>query len=429
VERSGIVIVGGGQASSQLAASLRERGYSEKVTIVATEGSLPYQRPPLSKSFLKGDVTTQSLELRTEQFYTKNAIDILLSETATEICRKERSVQLQSGSAVSYDHLVLATGSNNRRLAVPGSDAEGIFYLRSIVDAEAIKAWLRPSMKVVVIGAGFVGSELACVLRDLGAAVVVLEASQRPMSRAISPEASRFLYREHEASGIEFELCVNVVSFHGTNVAGFNGAKRVTAVELSDGRRLSADMVLVGIGAAAGIELADNSGLAASNGIEVDEMLSTADEAVSAIGDCALFFSSAVDQLVRLESVQNAVDQAKALAATLSGSPTAYSAIPRFWSDQGKHRLQIAGLTLGYDLAITRGDAASGRFSVFCYRQDRLVGVESLNQTSDHMIARRLLASQVHILPEQANDLSFDLRSLVGGGQNLVKQARLPSDA
>jgi 3-phenylpropionate/trans-cinnamate dioxygenase ferredoxin reductase subunit len=428
VERSGIVIVGGGQASSQLAASLRERGYSEKVTIVATESVLPYQRPPLSKAFLKGDATTQSLELRTEKFYAKNAIDILLSETATAICRKERSVQLQSGSAVSYDHLVLATGSNNRRLTVPGSDADGIFYLRSIADAEAIKTWLRPSMKVVVIGAGFVGSELACVLRDLGSAVIVLEASRRPMSRAISPEASRFLYREHEASGIEFELCVNVASFHSTS-ASFHGAKRVTAVELSDGRRLSADMVIVGIGAAAGIELAANSGLAASNGIEVDGMLSTADEAVSSIGDCAMFFSSAVNQLVRLESVQNAVDQAKALAATLSGWPTAYNAIPWFWSDQGKHRLQIAGLTLGYDLAITRGDAASGRFSVFCYRQDRLVGVESLNQASDHMIARRLLASQVHILPEQASDLSFDLRLLAGGGPSLVKQATSPSDA
>ena len=411
MERSGIVIVGGGQASSQFAASLRKRGYSEKVTIVATEGSLPYQRPPLSKSFLKGEITTQSLELRTEQFYSKNAIDILLSETATEIRRKKRSVQLQSGSAVPYDHLVLATGSNNRRLAVPGSDAEGIFYLRSIAEAEAIKAWLRPSMNVVVVGAGFVGSELACVFRDLGAAVVVLEAGQRPMSRAITPEASRFLYREHEESGIEFELCVDVASFHDTS------EKRVTAVELSDGRRLPADMVLVGIGATAGVELANNAGLAASNGIEVDEMLSTADERISAIGDCAMFFNSAVNQLVRLESVQNAIDQAKALAATLSGWPTAYSAIPWFWSDQGKHRLQIAGLTLGYDLAITRGDVASGRFSVFCYRQHRLVGVESLNHSSDHMIARRLLASQIHISPGQANDLSFDLRSLVGAAK------------
>jgi 3-phenylpropionate/trans-cinnamate dioxygenase ferredoxin reductase subunit len=415
VDRSGVVIIGGGQASSQLAASLRERGYSDRITIIAGEGALPYQRPPLSKAFLKGEVTKQSLALRGEEFYEKNSIDILLSTKAAEVLRQERQVRLHDGKAIPYEHLVLATGSANRCLTVPGSGAEGIFYLRSIADAEAIKAWLRPSMNVVVIGAGFVGLELACVVRESGASVTVLEAGQRMMARAITSETSQFLHEAHKDSGIAFEFGVNVSCFHGN--------KNVTAVGLSDGRSVTADMVLVGIGAVAETELARNCGLSASNGIEVDQMLATSDAAVSAIGDCALFFNAAMNQPMRLESVQNAADQSKALASTLSGRPTPYNAAPWFWSDQGPYRLQIAGVTQGYDTAVTRGNVASGRFSMFCYRNDRLIGVESLNQASDHMIARRLLAGQVELRSAHAADLSFDLRALVG------RQGRTQSDA
>jgi 3-phenylpropionate/trans-cinnamate dioxygenase ferredoxin reductase component len=420
VDRGGVVIVGGGQASSQLAVSLREYGYSDRISIIVGEGILPYQRPPLSKAFLKGEVTARSLPLRGAEFYDKNEIDILLSTRVTEILRRDRKVRLQNGKGISYDKLVLATGSVNRRLTVPGSDARGIFYLRSIADAEAIKAWLRPSMSVVVIGAGFVGLELACVVRESGASVVVLEAGDRMLARSVTPEASAFLNEAHKVAGISFEFGVTVAAFHGDGDVG--------SVEMSDGRSLTADMVLVGIGALAETELASSSGLASSNGIEVDGWLATSDPAISAIGDCASFFNATAGRSMRLESVQNAADHARALAATLSGQPSTYDAVPWFWSDQGPHRLQIAGLTQGHDRTVTRGDRASGRFSVFCYRNGRLVGVESLNQAADHMIARRLLAAQVDLPWAHAADPSFDLKALVGRQRETERVPRNPRD-
>lgn len=413
---NGVVIIGGGQAASQLAASLRENGYAEAIRIAAAEASLPYQRPPLSKAFLKGDAAKVNLLLRAEDFYTKNAIDLSLGDKATAIDRRGGMVEFASGRSLPYDHLVLATGSRNRKLEIPGADLDGIFSLRSLTDAEMIKARLNGVKQVVVIGGGFVGLELACVMRDLGADVVVLEAADRLLGRAVSPQISRHLLEAHAASGIEFRLRTAVTRFHGAN-------GQVTGVETADGCRIDASLVLVGIGATAAMELARDCGLAASNGIHVDAHLATADAAVHAIGDCALFESSAAGRKLRLESVQNAVDQARCLAAGLSGHPKPYRSIPWFWSDQGDCRLQIAGLTEGYDGAVVRGDVGRGRFSIFCYTGDRLLGVESINQASDHMIARRLLASGVTLTPEQAADASFDLKSLV------VAAEKMPADA
>lgn len=403
---SDVVIVGGGQAASQLAASLRENGYGECITIVAAEAALPYQRPPLSKAFLKGDVGPANLLLRAEEFYLRNAIDLRLGERATGIDRQAHTVQLASGGSLSYDHLVLATGSRNRRLGVPDADLAGIFYLRSLADAEMIKASLGDVSQVVVVGGGFVGLELACVVRDLGASVLVLEAADRPMGRAISQKMSRHLTETHTASGVEFLLGARITRFHGAG-------GRVTAIETADGVTIPADMVLVGIGADAEMGLAADCGLAVSNGIHVDDRLATADPSVHAIGDCASFESPVAGRRLRLESVQNAVDQARCLAVTLSGRPNSYRSIPWFWSDQGDRRLQIAGVAVGYDRSIVRGDVAAGRFSIFCYAGDRLLGVESLNHASDHMIARRLLASRIALTPEQAADMSFDLKALV----------------
>ncbi len=413
---NGVVIIGGGQAASQLAASLRDNGYGEPVRIIAAEAVLPYQRPPLSKAFLKGEVTTANLLLRAEDFYSRNAIDLALGDRAIAVVRRARKVQLASGSLLSYDHLVFATGSRNRKLSVPGADLDGILDLRSLADAEMIKARLQGLARVVVVGAGFVGLELACVTRSLGANVVMLEAADRPLARAVSPEMSRSLLEAHVASGIDFRLKTGVARFLGAN-------GKVTGVETSDGARIDADLVLVGIGATADIELARDCGLAVSNGIHVDAHLATADPAVHAIGDCALVERPRSGRKLRLESVQNAVDQARCLAGTLAGRAKLPDSVPWFWSDQGDRRLQIAGLTEGYDRSVVRGDVGRGRFSIFCYAGDRLLGVESMNQASDHMIARRLLASSVALAPEQAADTSFDLKSLVVTAGKMTAEA------
>ena len=413
---NGVVIIGGGQAASQLAASLRESGYGEIIRVATAEAVLPYQRPPLSKAFLKGEVTAANLLLRAENFYSRNAIDLALGDRAIAIDRLGRTVQLASGSLLPYDHLVFATGSRNRKLPVPGADLDGILDLRSLADAEMIKARLQGLARVVVVGAGFVGLELACVMRSLGADVVVLEAADRPLARAVSPEMSRWLLEAHAASGIDFRLKTGVARFLGAN-------GKVTGVETSDGAGIDADLVLVGIGATADMELARDCGLAVSNGIHVDAHLATVDPAVHAIGDCALMERPRGGRKLRLESVQNAVDQARCLAGTLAGRARPTDSVPWFWSDQGDRRLQIAGLTEGYDKWVVRGDVGCGRVWIFCYAGDRLLGVESMNQAADHMIARRLLASSVVLAPEQAADASFDLKSLVVTAGKMTAEA------
>ncbi len=413
---NGVVIIGGGQAASQLAASLRENGYAEAIRIAAAEAVLPYQRPPLSKAFLKGDVAATNLLLRAEDFYSRNAIDLALGDRAVAVDRQARRVRLASGGLLPYEHLVFATGSRNRKLAVPGADLDGILDLRSLTDAEMIKARLEGLVRVVVIGAGFVGLELACVMRALGADVVVLEAADRPLGRAVSPEMSRSLLEAHTASGIDFRLRTTAARFHGAS-------GQVIAVETADGARIDADLVLMGIGATADVELARDCGLAVSNGILVDAHLTTADAAVHAIGDCALMEGPRGGRKLRLESVQNAVDQARCLAGSLAGRAKLPDSVPWFWSDQGDRRLQIAGLTEGYDKCVVRGDVGCGRFSIFCYAGDRLLGVESMNQAADHMIARRLLASSVVLAPEQAADASFDLKSLVVTAGKITAEA------
>jgi 3-phenylpropionate/trans-cinnamate dioxygenase ferredoxin reductase subunit len=416
VSAAGTVIIGGGQAASQLAASMREQGYAEAICIVSAEDALPYQRPPLSKAYLKGSIGNDSLPLRAQTFYDRHVIELLRGEAATRVDRSQQTVHFASGRALAYDHLVFATGSRNRKLALPGAELDGIYYLRSIADAEAIKARLHSTSRVAVIGGGFVGLELACVMRDLGASVVVVEATRRPMGRAVSQIMSQHLTDGHVSSGLRVML--------GASVAGFRGSNgHVVGVDVPGEPLIEADIVLVGIGALPEMELARDCGLATSNGIEVDEFLATLDPRISAIGDCAFFASPAAGRRLRLESVQNAVDHARTLGATLAGKRKAYSSVPWFWSDQGAHRVQIAGLTDGHDSVVVRGDRASGKFSLFCYAGDALLGVESVNQASDHMISRRLLASAVGLAREQAADLSFDLKSHVLAAERMRADA------
>jgi len=399
-----VAIVGTGQAGFQAAASLRQDGFAGRIAMIGDEPVLPYQRPPLSKSYLARESGLDELWLRPETFYTQHQIDLLAGEIVTEIDRTERRLRLASGSALSWDHLILATGARFRPLAVPGAELDGVLPLRTLADADILRERLDQARDVVVVGAGFIGLEFASVAIAHGAAVHIIEVTQHPMGRVVSATISKFFCEAHRRWGAEVSLGTGV-----TRVLGAGG--RVSGVETTDGRHLPADLALICIGVIPNAELAGEAGLAVDNGIVVDEYLATEDAAIFAIGDCANFPTPFAIGRIRLESVQNAVDQGRCVAANIAGKPAPHDKVPWFWSDQGDLKLQIAGITAGHDAAVLRGDPDSGHFSVFCYRGGRLIGVESVNQAADHVVARRLLAGEPKLKLEQAADLSYDLRA------------------
>ena len=401
----GIVIVGAGQGGFQAAASLRDAGYAGKLTLVGDEPGLPYQRPPLSKAYLKGDAGPTQLELRPAAFFADHHID-LLHARVDSIDRAGHLLALRGGGMLGYEHLILATGARNRPLPVLGADLDGVFYLRTLDDAQALKARLAEASHVVVIGAGFIGLEFAAVARALGHEVTVIEAAARPLGRAVSPDMSAFFAAEHAAMGTKLLLGAGVIGLRGE-------AGHVTGVETTDGTIHPADFVLVGIGVVPNVELAAEAGLAVANGIVVDELLATEDAAISALGDAVAYPSLHAGCVARLESVQNAVDQARVLAARLTGKPVPYQAVPWFWSDQADLKLQMVGLAKPDDIAVLRGDPASRRFSVFRFRGGVLTAIESVNRPADHMLGRRLLAGTPTLTMQQAGDEGFDLKSLL----------------
>ena len=402
-----VVIVGAGQAGVQVAASLRDEGYEGAIQLIGDETSLPYQRPPLSKSFLTGDVAAEELVLEESCWFDDARIERLAGERAGSIERQRRRVSLLSGRTVAYDHLVFATGSRNRPLPVSTEAIDGVVSLRSVADARRLKAQLEQAQRVVVIGAGFLGLEVASIAAARGCDVHVVETVDRVMKRAISAEMSAACAAHHEVGGVRFSFDARVERVLSRN-------DRVCAVELADRTRLEADLVLVAAGVVPNSELASACGLSVFNGIIVDERLRTSDPSVSAIGDCAAFpYAFDGGDLLRLESVQNAVDQARHVTRCLLGGATAYDQTPVFWSDQGGMRLQIAGVARRLDSSVVRGDPTSGSFSVFRFRHHRLTGVESSNRPADHMAARRLLQRRISPSREQAADPSFDLKLLL----------------
>jgi 3-phenylpropionate/trans-cinnamate dioxygenase ferredoxin reductase subunit len=397
-------ILGAGQAGFQAAASLRQEGFDGRIVLIGDEPVPPYQRPPLSKSYLAAESGLDELWLRPESFYAAHNIDLLAGESVRSIERKERRLRLASGAHIAWDHLILATGARFRPLTVAGAELDGVLPLRTLADADMLRARLAQAREIVVIGAGFIGLEFASVAIARGAAVHILEITQQAMGRVVSAATSRFFAEAHRRWGCEISFGTGV-----TRILDANG--RAAGVETTDGRRLPADLVLICIGVVANAELARDAGLAVDNGIVVDEYLATADPAIFAIGDCANFPTPFAVSRVRLESVQNAVDQARCVAAAIAGKPAVYDKVPWFWSDQGDLKLQIAGITVGHDASVLRSDPAGGHFSVFCYRDGRLIGVESVNQMADHVVARRLLAGDPGLTPEQAADISYDLRA------------------
>lgn len=398
-----VVIAGAGHAGFQAALSLRQEGFQGRITLFGDEPGLPYQRPPLSKAYLLGKTSAQALSFRSEKFFADHGI-ALEHDRVVAIDRTNRRVTLSSGSAAPYDHLVLAVGAHNRALPVPGADLDGVLGLRTLADADLIRARLEDSRDVVVVGAGFIGLEFAAVAAALGRSVHVLELADRPMARALTAETSAFFARAHEAWGVRLDLGQGLA-----RIAGDGG--RVAGIETTDGRRLPADLVVVGIGVLPNVALAAEAALDIENGIRVDAHLATSDPTISAIGDCAAFPSPQGDGHVRLESVQNATDQAKAVAARLLGRPTPYAAVPWFWSDQGDLKLQIAGLATGYDTAVVVGSAENRSLSVLCFRRGQLIAAESVNRAGDHVAARRLLARVPTLRPHEAAADGFDLRA------------------
>ena len=408
---SGILIVGAGQAGFQAAASLREAGFSGPLTLIGEEAQPPYQRPPLSKAYLAGKTDARGLLLRPESFFSEHAIAHRRAR-AVGLDRTGHRVRLEDGEALAYDHLILATGARNRALPVPGADLAGVHGLRSLDEADALKAALEHARDIVVVGAGFIGLEFAAVCAGRGLSVTVIEAAPRVMARAVSAETSQAFREFHEAAGVTILFGAGVSAIEGVD-------GRVASVTLANGNSLPADLVLVGIGVVPNQDLAAQAGLPVRDGIEVDAFLATPDPAVSAIGDCARFptrFAAGLGKglaggdRVRIESVQNAVDQGRCLAARLTGRVAAYDAVPWFWSDQGPRKLQIAGLSGPDDASVVR--RAGTGFSVFRFRDGRLSAVESVDRPADHMAARRIIAAGRALTPDQAADPGFDLKAL-----------------
>lgn len=402
-----VVIVGSGHSGVQAAASLRDEGFEGRIVLVSDEPALPYQRPPLSKGYLKGETQAEGLQLRGPRFYSEKAIDLLLGEETTAIDRRTRRLDFASGSSLTYGHLVLATGGRERALTIAGAKLDGVLGLRNLADAETLRQRLGAAASVVVIGAGFIGLEFAATAASKGCAVHVIEIAPRPMGRAVSTTMSDFYTRAHRELGIELLLGARLEAIEGRG-------GRVVGVRLADGRSIAADIVLVGIGILARDELARAADLDCPNGVLVDATMLTQDPLISAIGDCSFHPNVFSKKMSRLESVQNANDQARIFAKRLVGRAARYDSLPWFWSDQADLKLQIAGLLESTDELVLRGTPEKRGFSVFAFRDDRLACVESLNRPGDHMVARRLIGQGVPITPQQARDEAFDLRAAIG---------------
>jgi 3-phenylpropionate/trans-cinnamate dioxygenase ferredoxin reductase subunit len=340
---------------------------------------------------------------RPQKFFDDQKIE-LIADHAVAIDRAARKLKLASGRVLDYGHLVLATGARNRLLDIPNAKLPNVRYLRILDDSEDLRGALASSRRVVVIGAGFIGLEFAATARIKGLDVDVLELASRVMARAVTAEVSDYFQKRHAEAGVRIHLGVMATAIEADG-------DKITGVSLSDGRHIGADLVVVGVGVLPNVELAAEAGLPTASGIIVNERLLTADPYISAIGDCALFESPRFGGSLRLESVQNATDHARCVAARLTGDDRIYDGQPWFWSDQGDDKLQIAGLTTGYDQVVLRGDPAQKAFSAFCYRQGRLVGIESVNRAGDHMFGRRFLGLDRQLAPDQAADAKFDLKA------------------
>ncbi len=400
------IIIGGSHAAAQLAPSLRQNGWDSDITIIGAEPVLPYHRPPLSKTYLSGDKNIHDILIRPHSFYTDNDIHTMLGDRAESIDRKRKVVVMADGAEIPYTKLALTTGSHVRKIGLPGVDLGGVFYLRELDDVDRIRHYVGRGKKAVIVGGGYIGLETAAALRKLGMDVTVLEALPRVLQRVTAPEVSAFYTRIHREEGVDIVT--------DTAIGSIQGNGDVNAVTCQDGTVLDADLVIIGIGILPATELAGNAGLEVDNGIVVDEFARTSDHDIVAAGDCTYHYNPIYDRHLRLESVQNAVDQAKVAAATLCGKLEPYSALPWFWSDQYDLKLQIAGLSQGFDQVIIRGDIETSRsFAAFYLREGKLIAVDAVNRPKEFMISKRALMHHFSPDPVKLADDSLKIQDVL----------------
>ncbi|HSY06881.1 MAG TPA: FAD-dependent oxidoreductase [Steroidobacteraceae bacterium] len=390
-----IVIAGAGQAAVQTIDTLRRRGFGGQLTLVGEEPWLPYQRPPLSKKYLAGALERERLLIRAAPFFAEHKVQAHLGRRISAIAPRERHVRLDDGLVVPFDALVLATGARPRRLPIPGADLPGVYCLRTIADADRIHAECRPGGRLVIIGGGYIGLEVAATARELGMEVTVLEMTGRVMNRVTCPEVSAFYQAEHARQGVRIRCNETVRALHGEPRSG-----RVRAVLTEQGDEYPADLVIVGVGVVPADELARDAGLECENGVVTDAHCRTSAEGIYAAGDCASHLNRQYGRHLRLESVDNAFEQGTTVALNLLGTPTPHDKVPWFWSDQFDLKLIIVGVGQGYDRVILRGAPATRTFSACYLRDGELIAIDSINAPRDQMAARKLIA--VHARPDPA---------------------------
>jgi len=405
-----VVIAGAGQAAGQTIVSLRQGGFEGNIVLVGEEPYLPYQRPPLSKKFLAGELDTSRLLLRQEQFYPEHRIGVHVGTRVSRIKPGSRVAELSNGTTLHYDKLVLATGSRPREVGVPGHQLPGVHYLRTITDVDRIRGGFHPGASLVIVGAGYIGLEVAAVAISRGLKVTVIELADNVMARVEAPPVSEFMARIHREAGVEIRC--------NTGLQAFTGATRLKGVVGTDGREIPADLAIVGIGVLPNVELAEEAGIVCDDGIMVDEYCRTSDPDVLAAGDCTNHPNPLLGRRLRLESVHNAVEQGKTAASTILGRLEPYAQVPWFWSDQYDLKLQMVGLSPRSGQAVIRGDPESRSFAVFFLDDGRLTTAYSVNSPREFMLSKKLIAEGARPDPAKLRDTSVPFKEIAEALEN-----------
>ena len=400
-----LVIIGAGQSAIQCINSLKKEGYAGSITMIGEEEHLPYQRPPLSKGFLEDSVNKERLYFKKLDFFTENKIQLKLGTSANKVDLENKLVFLSDDTHLSFDKLVFATGSRVRKLDFPGSNLSSIHYLRGLDDAESIKNDLERSKEVVVIGAGYIGLEVAAIAAKKNVTVSVIEMADRVMNRTVDPQISDYYLKLHQNNGVKF--------IFNNSLEEIKGSKKVESVLCSDGSEIKADMVIIGAGIIPNVELAENAGVICDNGILVDEFGQTNYKNVYACGDCTSHPNKLLNKQLRLESVHNAMEQSKTVAFSVLAKPLEYNQVPWFWSDQYDHKLQIVGLSGEHDNVVMRGNTKDQKFMLFYTKDNQLIAVDAVNNPKEFLICRKLVANKVKIKSEMISDIDTNLNDLI----------------
>ena len=400
-----IVVIGSGQAAIQTVMSLKRNKFTGSIKVIGEEDHLPYQRPPLSKDFLLEEYKPERVSLKKKEFYEENGVDLILGKRAESIDTILKEITLSEENKIRYDQLIIATGSRVRKLNVPGSDKKGIYYLRDLDDANALKQRLKKNKKMVIVGAGYIGLEVASVAASLGVEVTVIEMANRVMNRTVDPMISSYYQKLHESNGVKIHL--------DNGLKAFEGGDSVNAVLCSDGLMLEADQVVLGAGVLPNQEIAIEAGLECNNGIMVNEFGETSTAHVYACGDCTNHPNKGLNTRLRLESVHNAMEQSKTVANTIMGNKEPYDQVPWFWSDQYDHKLQLVGISGDHDEVVMRGLESEQKFLLFYLKNSELIAVNAINSSKEFLICRKLVANKVKISSDVIKDQSVNLNDLL----------------